>query len=83
MMSSADSRVWAARYNTWLLIKLTPKGLVFSFLFFFLLTHVGCVTGQGGMANDLASARGTMLSTLSLLHHSMYLLGQCLPLMPG
>ena len=27
---------WAARYNTWLLIKLTPKGIVFSFLFLFL-----------------------------------------------
>lgn len=25
---------WAARYNTWLLIKLTPKGIVFSFLSF-------------------------------------------------
>ncbi len=25
---------WAARYNTWLLIKLTPKGVVFSHLFF-------------------------------------------------
>ncbi len=24
---------WAARYNTWLLIKLTPKGVPFSFLF--------------------------------------------------
>ncbi len=24
---------WAARYNTWLLMKLTPKGVVFSFLF--------------------------------------------------
>ena len=24
---------WAARYTTWLLIKLTPKGVVFSFLF--------------------------------------------------
>ena len=24
---------WAARYNTWLIIKLTPKGVVFSFLF--------------------------------------------------
>ncbi len=23
---------WAARYNTWLLIKLTPKGVVFSVL---------------------------------------------------
>ena len=26
-------RSWAARYNTWLLIKLTPKGVVLSFLF--------------------------------------------------
>ncbi len=26
--------VWAAQFNTWLLIKLTPKGVVFSFLFF-------------------------------------------------
>ena len=25
-------RIWAARYNTWLLIQLTPKGVVFSFL---------------------------------------------------
>jgi len=25
---------WAARYNTWLLITLTPKGVVFSFLFY-------------------------------------------------
>ena len=24
---------WAARYNTWLLIRLTPEGVVFSFLF--------------------------------------------------
>ncbi len=24
---------WAAWYNTWLLIKLTPKGIIFSFLF--------------------------------------------------
>ena len=24
---------WAARYNTWLLIRLTPKGVDFSFLF--------------------------------------------------
>ncbi len=25
--------IWAARYHTWLLIELTPKGVVFSFLF--------------------------------------------------
>ncbi len=29
---------WAARYNTWLLIKLTLKGVVFSFLFFLFKT---------------------------------------------
>ena len=29
----AGSSAWAARYNTWLLIKLTLKGIVFSFLF--------------------------------------------------
>jgi len=34
---------WAARYNTWLLIKLTPKGVVFSFLI-------------GGGGNQLSSA---------------------------
>ena len=28
------SQDWAAWYNTWLLIKLTPKGVVFSFAFF-------------------------------------------------
>ncbi len=35
--ASMHSRLWAARYNTWLLIKLTPKGVVFSFLFFSIL----------------------------------------------
>ncbi len=29
---------WTARYNTWLLINLTPKGVVFPFLFFFSYT---------------------------------------------
>ena len=28
------SSIWAARCNTWLLIELTPKGVVFSFLYF-------------------------------------------------
>ena len=32
-------RGWAARHNTWLLIKLTSKGVVFSFHFFL---HRGC-----------------------------------------
>ena len=33
-----NSDTWAARYNTGLLIKLTPKGVVFSFSFLFLDT---------------------------------------------
>jgi len=31
---TVNTQAWAARYNTWLVIKLTPKGVVFSFLFF-------------------------------------------------
>ncbi len=30
--------LWAARYNTWLLIKLMPKGVVFPFLSFLFLS---------------------------------------------
>jgi len=30
--------LWAARYKTWRLIKLTPKGVVFSLLFFSFLS---------------------------------------------
>ncbi len=33
---SVASEMWAAQYNTWLLIELTPKGVVFSFSFLFL-----------------------------------------------
>ncbi len=32
-MHCLQPQFWAARYNTWLLIRLTPKGVVFSFLF--------------------------------------------------
>ncbi len=32
--ASMQACPWAARYNTWLLIKLTPKGIVFLFFFF-------------------------------------------------
>jgi len=32
LATDAVMRTWAARYNTWFLIKLTPKGVVFSFL---------------------------------------------------
>ena len=33
LLASVGSEHWAARYNPWLLIKLTPKGVVFSLLF--------------------------------------------------
>ncbi len=36
---------WAARYNTWLLIELTPKGVVFSFLSFSFCGLVACGCG--------------------------------------
>ena len=35
---------WAAQFNTWLLIKLTPEGLVFSFFFFLLFLFAGSIT---------------------------------------
>jgi len=37
--SSPSAHTWAAQYNTWLLFKLTPTGVVFSFLSFF-FSHV-------------------------------------------
>ena len=33
--TSTPLHPWAARYYTWLLIELMPKGVVFPFLFFF------------------------------------------------
>ncbi len=36
---SSISWIWAAQDNTWLLIILTPKGVVFSFLFFSFLFY--------------------------------------------
>ena len=33
VMPTRGGGTWAAWYNTWLLIKLTPKGVIFSFLF--------------------------------------------------
>ena len=36
----ALTSIWAARYSTWLLIPLTPKGVVFSYLFFSLTSRL-------------------------------------------
>jgi len=51
---------WAARYNTWLLIKLTPKGVVFSFLFFSFLFFSflfpdACVYPESGLCRTETS----------------------------
>jgi len=37
---------WAARYNTWLLLKLTPKGVVFSFL-----SHICTMPGTSALVD--------------------------------
>ena len=46
-------RTWAARYNTWLLIALTPKGMVFSFSFVLWVSNSHLFLGC-----HLASANG-------------------------
>ena len=38
-LPTAVVRTWAAQYNTWLLMKLMPKGIVFSFYFLCLQEH--------------------------------------------
>ena len=42
---------WAARYYTWLLIKLMPKGVVFSLLFVFFEAHLGIYVNGGAVSN--------------------------------
>ncbi len=37
---------WAARYNTWLLVELTPKGVVFSFFSFLRMYECNCILPQ-------------------------------------
>ncbi len=39
--AKAGLKYWAARYNTWLLTKLTPKGVFFSFVFIVFLFFSG------------------------------------------
>ncbi len=41
-------QTWAARYNTWLLIKLTPKGVTFSFLFLQVAKRAGATAVHPG-----------------------------------
>ncbi len=62
VLKQADLRyamlTWAARYNTWLLIKLTPKSIVFSFLFF--LCNVVCLSKLPVMKGQNLHAEGQL-----------------------
>jgi hypothetical protein len=53
------SASWAARYDTWLLIKLTPKDVAFSFLFLFfpLLSVLNTVQATRKKAEAAAAAK--------------------------
>ncbi len=42
---------WAARYNTWPLIEMTPKGAVFSFIFFSSVLSEGSHASHGAGSN--------------------------------
>ncbi len=48
--------VWAAQYTTWILVELTPKGVVFAFLFF---------SASGGL-NCFPHSQNLMLCTVEL-----------------
>ena len=54
LASKRPGNYWAARYNTWLFIELTPKGIVFFFLFSWQLllddAHVQCHVIQSAMS---------------------------------
>ncbi len=47
---------WAAWYNTWLLIKLTPKGVVLSYLFFSFSIGLSCVQNMKDPVGACVSA---------------------------
>jgi len=57
---------WAAWYNTWLHIKLTPKGVVFSFLFFLSFDW-------RGLFAVFADVAWAALQTLVALHETVLL----------
>ena len=46
----------AAQYDTWLLIELTPKGVVFSFLFFSFLFFSAQVQHHRAVGSSLSTA---------------------------
>jgi len=59
---------WAARCNTWLLIKLTPKGVVFSFLFLFFSNAL--LPGSGKSKKGSMHAHGICIVSFAAATHS-------------
>ncbi len=57
LLQEVKTGTWAARYNTWLLIKLAPKGVVFflSFLFFSFSFLPRQASGMNGRSNSQAA----------------------------
>jgi len=70
---------WAARYNTWLLIKLPPKGVVFSFLFYKVF---GCKVCGAQALVDHQHMQGGQVPAGNVVHVQVMLL-QYLHSLPG
>ena len=62
---------WAARYNTWLLIKLPPKGAVFSFLFY---KGFGCKVCGAQALVDHQHMQGGQVAAGNVVHVQVMLL---------
>ena len=75
-MYICSNGAWAARYNTWLLIKLTPKGIVFSFLF-----SNGCMLHQITICK--LSMSHSCCTSFTIVHILHYLGSQTLLLDPA
>jgi len=55
---------WAARYKTWLLIKLTPKGEVFSFLFLVSWSKCNHIWESHSISTDIAGCIALFTTTI-------------------
>ena len=67
-MAKISCNRWAAWYNTWLLITLTPKGVVCSFLFSVAVSPAVCSAEAGscGVARATSAARADSLAAASV-----------------
>jgi hypothetical protein len=68
-----EGATWAAQYNTWLLIKLTPKGVVFSFLSMCSTapTHVSARSYKDSLKGRFWQVHRNLSSFVSLVHVPM------------